>query len=307
MNVAIVVLNYNGKHLLARFLPSILRAAGKCPYQCKVIVLDNLSEDDSVDFLKKEFSGVKIAIARSNDVLCSYNELLNQLQSQVVILLNNDIRVDENFISPLVQRFIEEKKVFFVAPKILNPDSTFNGGKSFLELKLGIIQNVVDRTGCAKPGITHSIATGAFNREIFLKIGGFDKLFLPGIWEEVDLCYQGLLRGYRGLYEPSSVIWHDESSTFNKVFGPRGKNILAYRNMFFFTWKNIFDIKIMFQHIFFLPAWLIYSIFCGKQELFLGFIQALRHLKSILKQRKACRLAFSERVLRDKDIIGSVL
>jgi len=302
MQLSILILNFNGKDLLQKFLPSIIDAAKKSKHECKVAVVDNKSSDRSVEFLKENFPTVKTFIAKENRILCSYNEVLGQLEDEVVILLNNDIKVKDDFVDYLTEHFTD-KNTFFVAPKILNFDGTYNGGKSHLFFKFGIIRADVDRDNFQEPGYTQSISTGAFRRDLFLKLGGFDSIYLPGIWEEVDICYRAALRGKKGFYEPRSIIWHDESTTFNREFGARKKIVLAHRNMFLFFWKNISDSKLIAKHILFLPFRLLHSILFDRAKLAEGFLGALPKLSAALSLRRNSRLDSENLILKDKDII----
>jgi len=302
MKVDILVLNYNGKDLLGQFLPSVVLAAEKSAHQCKVTVVDNLSTDGSLEFLKSNFPSVGIYRSEKNDVVCSFNEALKHLDSDVVIMLGNDIKVKEDFVDYLAQHF-SESGVFYAAPRLLNFDGTFNGGRSYLRFDYGVLKNEVYTEGAELPGETHSIGTGAFRRKEFIELGGFDRLFLPGIWEDVDLCYRARLLGKKGPYEPRSVIWHQESSTFNKVYGKRKKLAIAHRNMFLFIWKNICDPGFILQHIFFLPLRLAYAVLTGKPELAMGFFQALPRLPQAMQARKNCRRFFRQRKFKDRELI----
>jgi len=302
MRISIIVVNYNGKELLAKYLPSLLAAANKSKYQCSVGVIDNLSTDGSVDFIRNNFLSVEVFLSQKNEVICSYNAVLERISSDIVIMLNNDIEVKDDFVDYLVEHF-NKQDVFFVAPRILNFDNSYNGGKSYLKFSLGLLKCIVDEKNSLNPGYTDCIGTGAFRRSTFVELGGFDRLYLPGIWEEVDLCYRGLLSGKRGVYEPRSIIWHQDSITFNKIYGRKKKAVLAHRNMFLFIWKNIFDFKLILQHILFLPFRLIYSLITGKNELFIGFMQALAYLPVLTKERASGRENLKLRRLRDRDII----
>lgn len=302
MKIDILVLNYNGKELLEKFLPSIMEACSASWHKCNLYVIDNKSTDGSQQFIKRSFPKVSIINAKVNKVLFSYNEALKSLDSDIAILLNNDIKVKEDFIDYLIEHF-NDPNVFFVAPKVLNFDNSFNGGKSTLHFNLGILKNIVDVNEYSVVSRTHSIACGAFRRDLFLKLGGFDDLYLPGIWEEVDLCYRAQLVGKIGIYEPQSIIWHQESTTFTKKYGTRRKLIFAHRNMFLFVWKNIRDYNLISQHLFFLPQWLLYSILSGKNELALGFWEALKKLPQAISRRIKENPIRATDSLKDGDII----
>jgi GT2 family glycosyltransferase len=300
MKVDILVLNFNGKDLLKKFLPSVCAAAERSSHDCAVYVVDNVSTDGSAAFIKEEFPDVTLIRSPKNRVLFSYNDVVNRLDSDIVIFLNNDIKVKDDFVDPLVGHF-SDAAVFFAAPCVLNMDGTFNGGRSYFRFKWGIVKSEVDFGACKEPGQTHMISCGAFRRDMFVKLGGFDEMYSPGIWEDADLCYAGLKKGYKGVYEPLSVIWHDESTTFKRVYGTRRKNVLAHRNMFLFLLKNLHDKRLFVEFLLCLPARLLHSAMFGRAELAEGFFRAVPKITEATSLRR--RTISEPFLLNDVDII----
>ncbi len=109
--------------------------------------------------------------------------------------------------------------------------------------------------------------------------------------------------GKKGIYEPRSIIWHKESTTFNREYGNKKKLIIAHRNMFLFFWKNIRDIDLILRHIFFIPFRIIYSLVSGKTEFAIGFILALPRLQAAVLARLRENRKGQRRIIKDKDII----
>lgn len=303
MKIDILILNYNGKDLLKSYLSSVCIAAKASRHNTSVYVVDNVSTDGSVEYLRKNFPEVNIIEAPQNNVLCSYNDAVRPLASDIVIFLNNDIKVDEDFVDYLTPHF-EDENVMFVAPRLMNFDNTYNGGKSFIKFKNGAIKVLVDYDNFMEGGMTHAISTGAFRRNMFLEFAGFDDLYLPGIWEDVDICFRAMAMGRKGVYEPKSLIWHAESTTFNREYGKKRKMIIAHRNMFLFFWKNITDMKMFTIHILLTLPRAIFLFLTGKSECLMGFIAAMRKLPVVLIKRKANMVNLRLRVKSDKAIIG---
>lgn len=299
MNTNIIVLNYNGKELMAECLPSIITASKNSKYNCAVTVLDNNSSDGSIDFLKRNFSGINIYSAKENRVLCSFNEFAKDSDADILIFMNNDIKVDADFVDPLLDHF-EDKDVFFIAPKVLNFDGTFNGGKSYIKMRHGLIKVEVDNATYNKEGITHTIACGAFRRNIFLKLEGYDPVYLPGYWEDTDLCYRGLKLGLKGLYEPKSRIYHKEHASFSKKFSRYRKMTIVDRNMFIFMWKNISDLSLWTKHLLLIVPRLIFSVINGRPHLVLGFFKAIGKIPKIASKRKSMNRNY---IINDSEII----
>ena len=138
IDVSIVILNYNGEELLPQCLPSVVRAAKQASLPARVNILDNLSTDGSLDYVRENFPEVLIERAPANRILCSYNDYLPKLQESVVILLNNDIRVDPDFVDPLIEKFKEEPSTFLVAPLVMSFDgSRVEAGRSKAGIRWG--------------------------------------------------------------------------------------------------------------------------------------------------------------------------
>src|SRR3989338_4923816 len=261
--VNMVLLNYNGRGLLEKYLPSVILAAKNSTHKCTVSVIDNKSTDESVAFIKEKYSDVFIYQAKENKVLCSYNEYLSKIDDDVVIFLNTDMKVDPFFVDPLIKYF-DEKDLLFVAPKALNMNGQYHGNLNSITLRFGILSAVVQHKNNDKTQHDASVHGGAFDRKKFLFLGGYDDMYLPGIIEDLDLCYRGWKHGWKGLYEPESFYYHEGSASFNKKYGNKNRLILAHRNTFLFFWKNITSKRLILFHIIFLPFLLCISLLCGK-------------------------------------------
>ncbi|MFA5008036.1 MAG: glycosyltransferase [Candidatus Omnitrophota bacterium] len=305
MKINIAILNYNGKKLLEECLPSILEAAHNSRLKPKVTVLDNRSNDTSVEFLKKEFPEVNIYIAKENKVYCSYNEFFKNVDDDVVVILNSDIKVDKNFLDPLIKNF-KDPDVFFVSSRMYYFDGvTYQGDKSKAVIRLGIISADTRfkgyKTLIMDKAFTFSTGNGAFHRKKFLELGGFDELYLPGRYEDVDFCFRGWKEGFKGIYEPESITYHKGYASFKAAFSDREIQKTVFRNSLLFMWKNITDKKILFKmHLWLLPR-LILFILTLRFYFLKGFFDALVKVSEIKKSRSVNFKKTDRQVL---DIIG---
>lgn len=307
MRINIIVLNYNGKELLRECLPSVIEAAKGSKYNVKVSVLDNCSTDDSVGFLKQTFPGVNIYIARENKVYCSYNEFFKKLDDDIIVVLNSDIKVDKDFINPLVENF-KDHDVFFVSSRTYSFDGiTYQGDKSKALNRYGIISADTRFKGyeglIMEKGFTFSTGNGAFDRKKFLELGGFDEIYLPGRYEDVDFCFRGWKAGYKGIYEPRSIIYHKGYASFKNFFSNRQIDAMVFRNSLFFMWKNITDLKILFKLHFWLIFRLAFYVLTLRFYFINGFIEALSRIPMTIKSRK---LALKNFKLTDKEILDII-
>ena len=111
----ILVLNYNGRGLLADCLPSIVEAADRAPVPCRVTVVDNGSTDGSCELVASRWPDVGL-VREENLGLASFNRVLGRLDEPVVLLLNNDIKLDPDAVGPLLAVFEDHDDAFFSAP-----------------------------------------------------------------------------------------------------------------------------------------------------------------------------------------------
>jgi GT2 family glycosyltransferase len=263
MPVHILVLNYNGRPLLAQCLPSILRAAAASRHACQVAVIDNDSEDDSVAWLGRHHPRVPV-IRRPNRGLCSFNDVVAELPGPVAVLLNNDIKLDAGAIDPLIEPLLEsdpanDSTCFMTAPLCwLFDGQTYEGFKTAVRWRWGLVQATALFEGhqpvIRTEGLTASAGAAiAVDRRKFLELGGFDPIYLPGRIEDLDFAFRGYAAGYHARYVPQAVAYHRGMGTFGRVFGVAGCDRLALRNTLLFQWKNLRDARSILRQMAGLP------------------------------------------------------
>ena len=301
--VHVLVLNYNGKSLMDECLPSLVAAVRRAMHPSRLTVVDNCSSDGSVQFLKDQFPTVGIYEALENRVLCSFNDCVRGLDEDIVILLNNDIKVQEDFIDPLADVYETWPDAFLVSSRSYLYDGTFEGGKSLFFMKAGIFGST-----CRFPrfekykeifGLTHQAGYGAYHRQKFLELGGFDDLYLPGRLEDSDLCFRAWRCGYRCYYQPQSVVYHKGGASFLARFGVSKTLVINFRNTFLFMWKNLSDRKFLLFHVALLLPRLGFDLLRGRPELAIGFLQALPRMPRALARRSK---ALAGAVRSDREI-----
>lgn len=291
LKAQIIVLNYNGLEILPLCLPSLVKAAKEAHYPTSVTVLDNGSTDGSVEWVKKQFPEVRRVQASQNRFLVSFNEYVRQIDDDVVILMNNDVRVEADFADPLVRVFEEHPDAFLASSQTFSFDgSRYEGGRTRAEIRWGLLWSSATFSGHEslrnQAGFTFAAGYGAFHRKRFLALEGYDDLYLPGIIEDADLGFRAWREGYRSFYVPQSRVYHMGQASFQKTFGKKGILTLAHRNTFLFIWKNISDPLFLAEHFLFLVPRLVHAFITGRTELIRGFFQALGRWPDAWKKRK---------------------
>jgi GT2 family glycosyltransferase len=290
MKCHIIVLEYNGPDLLTKCLPSIADAVKRSQHTINLTILDNGCDPKSA-LATKEFAPLAHYVkSKQNRILCSFNDYAEQLDDEYLLFMNNDILVDEGFIDPLIKALDSNPKNFFAAPLTKEIDTGIaSGGIAKLSLKWGLpacAGTFTDyRKTLEKPSLTIQTGFGLFRRDLFLKLNGYDDLYLPGTIEDLDLCYRGYRSGYEGRYCPDSIVYHIGQVSFKREFGESGIRRVNRRNLFLFVWKNIRDPWILCKHVLCLPLQIIKYILLGQYDFVIGFVSALRLLPRALKRR----------------------
>ena len=254
MKVALAILNYNGRHHLAELLPTAIAAVKFYGKPCPIIVLDNQSPSDDVAWIQSYFPSVEVIVSPKNDFLFSYNWLLAKREEDVVILLNNDLRLSENFIPCLIRHF-SNPTTFAVSCKAFSWDgNTINSGPCNFAVKRGRLlgEFQMDRQYTAYT-LFSSGGFMAVDRRKFLELGGFDRLFYPAYGEDKDLCFRAWSKGMKCIYEPGCHVYHREGGSWDQEAN-RSRRLIDITN-YLFMWRNFRFLRFQIPHHLYL-AWL---------------------------------------------------
>jgi GT2 family glycosyltransferase len=297
--VAIVILNYNGQRFLEQFLPSVLAST----YQDKeVIVADNASTDDSVNFLRGRYPQVRIiSLDHNYGFAKGYNEALKEVNSEYYVLLNSDVQVEPGWIEPVMALMEEDRWVGACQPKLLDFKEReifeyagaaggwldclgypFARGRIFdiCEKDLGQYNDTVKIFWAS--GAAMFVRAGLFH-----ELGGLDGYFFAHM-EEIDFCWRLQLAGYSVFACPDSVVYHVGGGTLPK--GNERKVFLNFRNNLIMLAKNLpleqALWKIPFRFLLDgVSAWK--SLFAGQGIYFMAILEAhLAFVKWLLLKRQ---------------------
>lgn len=239
-------MNWNGCKYLEQFLPSVVAHSDGA----RVILADNASSDNSVEFVKTNFPAVEVILNTSNGGFAKgYNDALKQVDSKYYLLLNSDIEVTEGWLNPLFEMIQSDEMIAGCQPKILSyrePGKFEHAGASggFLDVDFfpfcrGRIFDRIENDEQQYDETSEVFwATGAallIRSEVFHKLGGFDESFFAHM-EEIDLCWRAKKMGYSFHVQPQSVVYHVGGGTLSYM-SPR-KTYLNFRNSLYMIVKN---------------------------------------------------------------------
>lgn len=255
---SVVIPNWNGRDLLEKYLPPLVRAMAGHPDN-EIIVVDNGSTDGSADFVREHFPDVRLlALPENLGFGGGSNAGFRAAKNDIVVLLNSDMRVAEDFLAPLLEGF-SDPQVFAVSCQIFFSDPSRRREET--GLTQGWWANGMLRVRHREDSAVNRLfpcfygggGSCAFDRRKFLELGGFDSLLHPFYLEDTDLGYLAWKRGWKVLYQPKSRVWHEHRGTIGKTFSRAYIDNVIRRNFLLFTWKNIHEPGRLAGH--FLNAW----------------------------------------------------
>jgi GT2 family glycosyltransferase/glycosyltransferase involved in cell wall biosynthesis len=293
----IVIPNWNGRDLLEKYLPSVIAAAESCPGS-EIIVVDNGSDDFSAQLVLERFPQVRlIALPGNLGFGGGSNAGFRAAKHDIVVLLNSDMRVERDFLAPLLAGFADEKvfavacQIYFTDPDKLRQETGLTEGwwqQGSLRVRHRIDPKIRELYPCFYGGG----GSCAFDRRKFLDLGGFDELLAPFYLEDTDLGFLAWKRGWKVLYQPASVVYHEHRGTIGRRFNEAYIQSVLKKNFLLFTWKNIHDWRRLFAHFSYTWAGAMLSWLFGdspERASLSGIARAVRQLPRALVSRAKAR------------------
>jgi O-antigen biosynthesis protein len=294
---SLVIPNWNGRDLLERFLPSWIAAATACPGS-EIIIVDNGSTDGSADWVRSNYPDVRVVELPQNlGFGGGSNAGFRAAKHDVVVLLNSDMRVEPDFLQPLLAGFTD-KTVFAVSCQIFLGDPSKRREETGLTegwwqdggLRVGHREDpAVDRLF---PCFYGGGGSCAFDRRKFFELGGFDELLAPFYLEDTDLGFLAWKRGWKVMYQPGSVVHHEHRGTIGKRFSAGYIEAILRKNFLLFCWKNIHGWDRLAPHFLFSFAGAVMTGWSGDapgRASAGGILRAFRQIARAMRSRFVAR------------------
>ncbi len=249
-NASVVVLNYDGLHYLKELMPSLRRAVAACPGDHEVLVVDNGSADGSAEWLAAECPWARLVRLPENRFFIRGNRAgVEQATRDILVFLNNDMRVEEGFLIELLRPF-SDPSLFAATARIEMDGERKETGFCRGFVRRGELRLVQEEghAGPPQPVLWAGGGSSAYDRKKYLAVGGFEDLYTPCYVEDVSLSYQAWRRGWRSLYVHESVVHHAHRGTSSKVFSRAGVERLNFRNKELFFVRSITDPRLVLLH-----------------------------------------------------------
>ncbi len=296
---AVLIPNWNGEVFIERCLGSLLAALrraglGTGPAGVEILVTDDASQDRSPEMIAA-FPGVRLLRFKKN---VGFGQAVNRgmkaLRAEWIFLLNNDLALQVDFCERLISILDETgrqrpaDRIFAIGAQTRDWESQAanHGGQRAAWRNGLIVQEPFDAVEACP---TDFFQAGAclINREKFLALGGFADIYHPGYWEDYDLAWQALRRGWVNLYEPRAVAYHWGQGSMRRLLGEYGLSLVLRRNHLLFVWACAPNMRDLAVHLLSLPR-LIWSD-CpanGAASWGRAWLAAMARVGSVLKLRR---------------------
>lgn len=291
MKISVVVTNWNGLKLLKKNLETIIKNS---PEAQEIILADDASQDESVSFaaqIKSVYPQLRIISHRKNIGFgANSNDAVNKATGDLIVLFNNDIVPQPNYISNSLKHF-SDPNVFGVGFAEIGHE---NWARFFW--KNGYLQHEPGISNLHKTHISGWVSGGSsiIRKSLFQKLGGFDHIYHPFYSEDLDLGYRAWKSGFTLLWEPKSIVEHRHETTMSKF--PAGfLNYVKERNRLLNTLRNITDPSLLASN---------------KRHLFLRVLGGPNYIKIIRAAKKQLKTSPPPIVfpkLTDKEVISKFL
>lgn len=291
-SVSIVIPNYNGKHLLEKYLPSVFTAAENAQTIFEVLVIDDGSKDDSIDFIKSNYPNVKLLINDKNrgfSYTCNHG--IREAQYELILLLNSDVKLAPDYFEHQ-WKYFAKPDTFGVMARIMSfDDSRIEDAARFLYYN-GCRIKANKFYYSENPNDEHvytaylSGANALVDAKKLKELDGFDEIYSPFSSEDFDLSLRAWQLGWKCYYEHQSYCFHHVSGSTKTQIKSNFIKKVYYRNRYVLQSIHLQGIRSKlwpFQQI---VSELLPKLLTGKVWVLDSYKDYLAHKEAILSSRK---------------------
>ena len=296
-SLSVVIPTWNGRDLLEKYLPSVI-AAARFHEDNEIILVDNASADGTAAMVREHFPTVRLLAMETNLGFGGGNNAgVAAAANDIVVVLNNDMRVEPDTFERLLEGFHASPDVFAVSAQIFFSDPNKRREETGLtEGSFGAglfrVGHVTEETHGLYPAFYGGGGSSAYDRQKYLELGGFHTLFHPFYMEDTDLSYAAWKRGWQVLYQPLAVVFHEHRGTIGKHFSRASIDAVLKRNHILMVWKNVHDWGWLGQHWIFLWFGAVVSLLAGEsptRTTLAGYLGALTRWGAAIAARWGAR------------------
>ena len=249
-SLSIVIPNFNGKELLELNLPSVYRAlefSGISDFE--IIIPDDASTDNSVDFIKKNYPEIILIKNNTNKGFAgNTNTGIFKSKKDLVFILNSDVRLNDTYFQPLLKYF-DKPDTFGVTGRVIGLDSDrIQDGAKYPNYHYGNISSTANYISQSNNSLYSFFLTGAnalLDRQKLIELRGYNEIFNPYYGEDVDLGLRAWRLGYKCYFENNAVCRHPNSATIKKEPSEKIK-IVSKRNKMYLHFIHLNNLELFY-------------------------------------------------------------
>ncbi len=295
---SVVVVTWNGLAHLRANLPAVLESIRRASGAWELIVADDCSTDDTVEWLGRAPVGADLQVGPPHlriaqppvhgGFIAAANAGVAAARGRVVVLLNNDARPEVDFLSPLLPHF-NDTSAFAVSCRQMP-----GGGLCAGRFHMGFLRVRWNDDGAsAAPTLYADGGAAAFDVSKWRALGGLDPMYGPGYGEDLDLSYRAWKRGWRVAYEPASLVHHARGGTFPSIYSRDDLRRITLRNRLLFMWANAGDAGAVAGHLAGLSLRALGAAFTVHRTFFGALMDAVARSPQAFARRSADRPAWT--------------
>jgi GT2 family glycosyltransferase len=300
----ILILTYKGKHHLEFLLPTLQETIGSYQGQSdiRVLILDNGCDEITKNYVRSSYPQFSYQFSRANDFLFSLNDEIKNMDSDFILLLNDDLKLDRDLLNQLLPMMEKgDNSIFAISCRIMNWEGNLTSSAvRMAAYEKGWMKNYyLDHSERqTKYTLFASGGSSLLRTRYFNLLGGFDTLFRPAYSEDVDLGIRAWQMGWKVVYQPKAFVYHREGGSTKNYFENDELEKVIYKNEVLCMIKNTRVAGFLFWFFLLLPYRLIYN-YIYHRNYYKGMVRAIGKLSLALAKRKKIEVS-----VKDEDWMG---
>ncbi|HUU53486.1 MAG TPA: glycosyltransferase family 2 protein [Armatimonadota bacterium] len=280
--VTFIVPTFNQRHMMDFCLPPLLAEAGG---EHTVLVVDDASADDTTEYVRQHYPQVRmIRLSRNQGFGGAVRAGIAASDTPLFALINTDVKVRPGYLGAILPHF-DDPDTFAVCSRIELPEGSQMETGNVAPAWSGVLEPYhlpPTRTG---PILYAGGASSVFDRAKYEALGGFERIYRPLYFEDIELGYRAWRRGWRSLFEPQASVFHQRRAWIGTRFGDAYANETFLRNGLFFVWKNVRDRGLLAQHVAYVCARLFREILSGDGTMARALLRAVAYCPWLMMKR----------------------
>jgi hypothetical protein len=277
-----IVPAYNQRHLMDFCLAPLLAEAGP---DHEVILVDDASTDGTAEYVREQYPRVRVLrLARNRGFAGAVRAGIAASQRPLFALINTDVQVQPGFLRALLPHF-DHEDTFAVCSRIELPDGSQMETGNVAPAFSGMLEPYHLPPTRSGPILYAGGASSVFHRARYQALGGFETIYRPIYWEDIELGYRAWRRGWRSVFEPGAWVRHERRAWVGQGLGEARANETFQKNGLLFVWKNLRDRGMLAQHWVYVCARLYREVLAGERMMCYALLRALPLLPAALIRR----------------------